>query len=152
MVEMDETDRRLLRKLQADASLSLEQLGAAVQLSTNSVWRRVKRLEAEGVITRRIALLDPQAVGLGLTVFVAIKTADHSVAWLSRFREAASAHPEIVEIYRMAGDTDYLLKLHVAGMEDYDRVYKKLIAKVALSDVSASFAMETLKNERALPV
>jgi Lrp/AsnC family transcriptional regulator len=152
MVKIDETDRRILRILQADSTFSLEQLGAEVELSTNSVWRRVKRLEAEGVITGRIAVLDPQAIGLQMTVFVAIKTSDHSLAWLARFHEAAASQPEIVEIYRMAGDTDYLLKLHVGGMEDYDRVYKKLITKVALSDVSASFAMETIKNERALPV
>lgn len=152
MIKIDETDRRLLRKVQADATLSLEELGTAVHLSTNSVWRRLKRLEAEGMIVQRIAVLDPKALGLDLTVFVAIKTTDHSLAWLSKFHEAASAHPEIVEIYRMAGEVDYLLKLQVGSMADYDRVYKKLIAKVALSDVSASFAMETIKRDYALPL
>jgi Lrp/AsnC family transcriptional regulator len=152
MSEIDETDRILLRRLQADATLSLEALAADASISTNNAWRRVKKLEAQGVIRKRVALLDPDALGLTMTVFVAIRTNDHSLAWLERFHAVARAIPEIVELYRMAGDTDYLMKLHVRSVADYDRAYKTLIQGVALADVSASFAMEAIKNETALPV
>jgi Lrp/AsnC family transcriptional regulator len=152
MEKLDETDRLLLRALQADAGLSLESLAEAASLSVNTCWRRVKRLEAAGVLTRRVALIDPDKVGLGQTVFVAIRTRDHSAAWLGRFAEAVRAIPEVVEFYRMAGDVDYLLKVQVGSVSDYDRVYKSLIARVDLADVSATFAMECLKNTTELPL
>jgi Lrp/AsnC family transcriptional regulator len=152
MTEIDETDRRILRILQDDASIAIEQIAKAVSLSTNSAWRRIKRLEQDGVIRRRVALLDPEKIGVPVTVFVAIRTNDHSIDWLKRFNEAAALIPEIVEIYRMAGETDYMLKLYVRSVTDYDRVYKQLIQRAPIGDVSASFAMEAIKNTSALPV
>jgi Lrp/AsnC family transcriptional regulator len=142
MTEIDETDRRILRILQDDASVAIEQIAKVVSLSTNSAWRRIKRLEQEGVIRRRVALLDPEKVGVPVTVFVAIRTNDHSIDWLKQFHE----------IYRMAGETDYLLKLYVRSVTDYDRVYKQLIQRAPIGDVSASFAMEAIKNTSAVPV
>ncbi|MGP1353672.1 MAG: Lrp/AsnC family transcriptional regulator [Parasphingopyxis sp.] len=150
--KIDETDRRILALLQTDATLSLEKIGERLSLSVNNVWRRVKRLEADGVIARRVALIDPEAVGLNVTVFVAIKTSDHSEDWLKAFATAARALPEVVELYRMAGDVDYFVKLLVRDVGDYDRVYRKLIATAPMSDVSASFAMERIKFDTALPL
>lgn len=149
---IDETDRRILGLLQTDATLSLEAVGDALSLSVNNVWRRVKRLEANGVIARRVALIRPEAVGLNVTVFVAIKTNDHSAAWLEAFAKAARELPEVVELYRMAGEVDYFGKLLVRDVGDYDRVYRKLIATAPMSDVSASFAMERIKFDTALPL
>lgn len=149
---IDETDRALLRALQSDAGLSLESLAALASISVNTCWRRVKRLEEAGILTRRVALVDPDRVGLGQTVFVAIRTRDHSAAWLERFAQAVRAIPEVVEFYRMAGDVDYLLKIQVGSVGDYDRVYKSLIARIELADVSATFAMECLKNTTELPL
>jgi len=149
---IDETDRQLLRLLQSNGAFSLETLAGELSISTNSAWRRVKRLEESGVIARRVAIVAPEKVGLGMTVFVAVKTSDHSQDWIDRFARAASAIPEIVEFYRMAGEVDYLLKLLVRDVSDYDRVYKKLIATAPMSDVSASFAMERIKHETAVPL
>ena len=149
---IDENDRNILKALQRDASLSLENLAAQLSLSTNACWRRIKRLEADGIIARRVAIVDPEAVGLNMTVFVAVRTSDHSDKWLTKFAAAASSIEEVVEFYRMAGEVDYLLKLLVRDVADYDRVYKKLIKAVPLSDVSASFAMERIKYETAVPV
>lgn len=152
MGNIDETDRVILGLLQRDASVSLESLAAAVSISVNTCWRRVKRLEEAGILARRVALIDPEKVGLGQTVFVAIRTRDHSAAWLGRFAEVVAAVPEVVEFYRMAGDVDYLLKVQVRSVADYDRVYKSLISRVELADVSATFAMECLKNTTELPL
>ncbi|MCB2085754.1 MAG: Lrp/AsnC family transcriptional regulator [Sphingomonadaceae bacterium] len=149
---IDENDRRILRALQTDATRSLEVLADMLNLSTNAVWRRIKRLEAAGVIARRVALIDPEKVGLGMTVFVGVKTSDHSEEWLEQFARASTALPEVVEIYRLAGETDYMLKLLVRDVADYDRVYRKLIDAVKMSDVSASFAMEKLKFDTAVPI
>ncbi|MCB2082948.1 MAG: Lrp/AsnC family transcriptional regulator [Sphingomonadaceae bacterium] len=149
---IDENDRRILRALQTDATRSLEVLADMLSLSTNAVWRRIKRLEAAGVIARRVALIDPEKVGLGMTVFVGVKTSDHSEEWLEQFARASTALPEVVEIYRLAGETDYMLKLLVRDVADYDRVYRKLIDAVKMSDVSASFAMEKLKFDTAVPI
>jgi Lrp/AsnC family transcriptional regulator len=150
--KIDDADRKLLAILQIDSSLSLEEISARTAMSANTAWRRIKRLEDLGVITKRVALISPEAVGLGMTVFVAIKTADHSDAWLERFAGAVALIPEVVEFYRMSGDTDYLLKLLVASIADYDRVYKKLIRSAQLNDVSSSFAMETIKYTTAVPL
>ncbi len=149
---IDENDRQILRHLQRDATVSMETLAAELSLSGNAVWRRVKRLQTGGFITRRVALLDAAKVDLDLTVFVAVRTNDHSDAWLDSFARATRAIPEVMEFYRLAGDTDYLVKLAVRDVADYDRVYRLLISAVPISDVSASFAMETLKYETALPV
>ena len=149
---IDDNDRNILKALQRDASLSLENLAAQLSLSTNACWRRIKRMEADWVIARRVAIVDPEAVGLSMTVFVAVRTSDHSDQWLTKFAAAASSIEEVVEFYRMAGEVDYMLKLLVRDVADYDRVYKKLIKEVPLSDVSASFAMERIKYETAVPV
>jgi len=150
--KIDENDRQILRLLQRDATLSLEAIAAQLSLSTNACWRRVRRLQETGIISRRVALVDPEKVGLGLTVFVAIRTNDHSEGWLRQFSSAAHGVPEIVEFYRLAGDIDYMMKLLVRDVADYDRVYKKLTDAVSITDVSASFAMETIKNETAVPI
>lgn len=150
--EIDANDRAILKALQKDASISLDSLAHQLSLSTNACWRRVKKLEARGVIERRVALVSPEAVGLNVTVFVSVKTDDHSAQWLEKFASATASIAEVVEFYRMAGDVDYLLKLLVRDVADYDRVYKKLIAAAALSDVSASFAMERIKYETAVPI
>ncbi len=150
--KLDANDRNILNALQQDASLSLENLAAKLSLSTNACWRRIKRMEADGVIDRRVAIVEPEAVGLGMTAFVAVKTNDHSDKWLEKFAAAAASIEEIVEFYRMAGEVDYMIKLLVRDMSDYDRVYKKLIKAVPLSDVSASFAMERIKYTTAVPV
>ncbi len=152
MTKLDLNDRKILAELQRDASISLEKLAEKLSLSTNACWRRVKRLEAEGVIDKRVALVPPEAVGLNVTVFVAVKTDDHSADWLERFADATSSIAEVVEFYRMAGEVDYFLKLLVRDVADYDRVYKKLIKAAPMSDVSASFAMERIKYETAVPV
>jgi Lrp/AsnC family transcriptional regulator len=150
--KIDEQDRKLLASLQIDSSISLEELAARTAMSANTAWRRIKRLEEIGIITKRVALLSPEALGLGMTVFVAIKTADHSDEWLETFAKAVALIPEVVEFYRMSGDTDYLLKLLVESIADYDRVYKKLIRSAKLNDVSSSFAMETIKYTTAVPL
>jgi Lrp/AsnC family transcriptional regulator len=150
--KIDDQDRKLLDSLQNDATISLEELAARTAMSTNTVWRRIKRLEEGGVISKRVALLCPEALGLGMTVFVAIKTADHSDEWLETFARTVALIPEVVEFYRMSGETDYLLKLLVESITDYDRVYKKLIRSAKLNDVSSSFAMETIKYTTAIPL
>jgi Lrp/AsnC family transcriptional regulator len=152
MENIDDTDRLILRALQADASTSLESLAAAASISVNTCWRRVKRLEEAGVLVRRVALVDPESVGLGQTVFVAIRTREHSADWVERFAKAVRSLPEVVEFYRMAGDVDYLLKVQVGSVKDYDRVYRALISRIDLADVSATFAMECIKNTTELPL
>ena len=150
--ELDSVDARILDLIQRDASLSVAEIAERVGLSSSPCWRRIKRMEEAGIIAKRVALIAPEAVGLGMTVFVAIKTSDHSDEWLENFARSVSAIPEVVEFYRMSGDTDYLLKLLVASIADYDRVYKKLIRSAKLSDVSSSFAMETIKFTTAVPL
>ena len=152
MEKIDDTDRMLLRALQADASESLETLAARASISVNTCWRRVKRLEEAGILQKRVALIDPERVGLGQTVFVAIRTREHSAGWVERFTKAVRAIPEVVEFYRMAGDVDYLLKVQVGSVQDYDRVYRDLISRIDLADVSATFAMECIKNTTELPL
>jgi Lrp/AsnC family transcriptional regulator len=150
--KIDDIDRRLLRLVQRDSSQSLEALAAEVSISTNACWRRIKRLEETGIIERRVALVSPDKVGLSMTVFVAVRTNDHSERWLKKFANAATQIEELVEFYRMAGETDYLLKLMVRDVRHYDQVYKRLINAVEITDVSASFAMERIKCVTELPV
>ena len=149
---IDEIDRKLLTLLQEDASLSVDALADRVHLSRNACWRRVKRLEADGIIQKRVAIIDPVAVGLGLQVFVLIRTNDHSAAWLKAFRSAVHQMPEIIGAQRMTGDLDYVLRVRVADVPAYDRFYQRLIEKVQIADVSASFVMEDVKETTALPV
>ena len=149
---MDNIDRKILDLLQRDATLSIAEIGERVGLSQTPCWKRIQRLEAEGVITGRVALLAPEKLGLGLTVFVSVETGDHSEAWLSRFAAFVSAMPEVVEVYRMAGDVDYLMRVVVPDMQTYDAFYKRLIAVAPLKDVTSRFAMERVKSTTALPV
>lgn len=152
MKEYDAIDRRLLRELQSDAGRSIEELGAAVGLSRNATWRRIRRLEDEGVIRRRVALVEPEAVGRGLAVFISVRTDRHDAAWASAFAKAVAGFPEILGAYRTSGDLDYLIHARVADVKAYDALYQRLIAAIELKDVSASFVMEELKETTALPV
>jgi len=152
MENFDHLDRRILSNLQREADLSLEDLGERVGLSRNAVWRRVKALEASGVIRARVALLNADAVGLGLTVFMMIRTDRHTSDWLARFAQATRDMPEILGAYRMSGDLDYLIRACVADVKGYDRLYQELVRRVDLHDVSASFVMEEIKDTTALPL
>ncbi len=145
-------DVKILEILQSDATRSLESISDEIGVSLNTCWRRVQKLEADGVLERRVALVDNVKVGLPLTVFVSVRTDDHSKSWSDKFTKAVETIPEIVEFYRLAGDVDYILKMMVGSVSDYDRVYQGLISKVSVSDVSASFAMEKLKFTTELPV
>ncbi|HWV97654.1 MAG TPA: Lrp/AsnC family transcriptional regulator [Xanthobacteraceae bacterium] len=149
---LDAIDRKILTVLQDDASLSVAEIGDRVGLSSTPCWKRIQRLEADGVITRRVALVDQTKIGLGITVFVSVESGDHSDGWLKKFAEAVSAMPEVVEFYRMAGDVDYMLRVVTADMQSYDVFYKKLISAVALKNVTSRFAMEKIKSVTALPV
>jgi Lrp/AsnC family transcriptional regulator len=149
---MDAIDRKILSVMQEDASLSVAEIGSRVGLSSTPCWKRIQRLESEGVITKRVALIDPTKVGLGITVFVSIETGDHSQDWLARFAEKVGAIPEVMEFYRMAGDVDYMLRVVVPDIAGYDAFYKKLIGTVPLKNVTSRFAMEKIKATTALPI
>ena len=149
---MDPLDRKILEVLQDDATLSVAEVAKRIGLSTTPCWRRIQRLERDGVIHRRVALVDPEKLNLGVTVFVAVRTSQHTIEWMEKFTRAVDDIPEIVEFYRMSGETDYLLRVVVPDIAGYDAIYKKLIAAADLSDVSSSFAMERIKYTTALPV
>lgn len=149
---MDAIDRKILLTLQEDASLSFAEIGQRVGLSSTPCWKRIQKLEAEGVIQRRVAIVDQDKVGLGITVFVSIETDDHSQEWLSRFASLVSEMPEVMEFYRMAGDVDYMLRVVAADMQAYDGFYKRLIAAVPLKNVTSRFAMEKIKSTTMLPI
>ena len=152
MVQLDEIDLAILNQLQTDSGRSAAVIGKAVGLSQNPCWRRIRRLEEAGVIRGRVALLDADKLGVGVTVFVSVRTSRHSEEWLEGFAEAVEQIPEVVEFHRMSGDVDYLLKILVADIAEYDRVYKKLIHAVELTDVSSSFSMERIKYTTAVPL
>jgi len=149
---MDDIDRKILNELQRDSTLVIEAIGERVGLSRNACWRRIKALEATGLIVGRVALVDPKAAGLPLQVFMQVRAAAHDAAWLEAFARATTAIPEIQGVYRMSGDLDYLIRARVADMADYDRLYQTLIARVPMGDVSASFVMEEIKDTTALPL
>ena len=149
---LDAIDRKILMVLQDDASLSVAEIGDRVGLSSTPCWKRIQRLEADGVITKRVALVDQNKIGLGISVFVSVESSDHSDAWLKRFADAVSAMPEVMEFYRMAGDVDYMLRVVVTDIQGYDTFYKKLIAAVPLKNVTSRFAMEKIKSTTALPI
>ncbi len=149
---MDAIDRKILAVVQEDASLPVAEIGQRVGLSSTPCWKRLQRLEADGIITGRVALVDPDKVGLGITVFVSVETGDHSQDWLKRFAEVVGAMPEVMEFYRMAGDVDYMLRVVVRDMQDYDGFYKRLIGTVALKNVTSRFAMERIKSTTVLPL
>ena len=149
---LDAIDRKILTVLQEDASLSVAEIGDRVGLSSTPCWKRIQRLEADGVILRRVALVDQNKIGLGISVFVSVESSDHSEGWLKKFAEAVSAMPEVMEFYRMAGDVDYMLRVVVSDIQGYDAFYKRLIAAVPLKNVTSRFAMEKIKATTALPV
>jgi Lrp/AsnC family transcriptional regulator len=151
-VTLDGFDKQILKHLQEDAAISLNDLAAAIKLTPTPTWRRVQRLEESGVVRKRVALLDAAKINLGVTVFVGIKTNQHNQAWLDRFAAAVADVPEIVEVYRMSGDIDYLLRVVVPDIAGYDQVYRRLIKSVELVDVSSSFAMEQMKFTTSLPL
>ena len=152
MQSLDRKDLRILDLLQQDATLPINDIAEAVGLSRTPCWRRVRELEKSGYIRKRVALLDRTLLGVPISVFVAVKTDQHNAKWLSQFRDAVNALPEIVEAYRLSGETDYLLRILVRDIEGFDKVYKKLIELVDFSDVSSSFSMEELKCTTAIPL
>ena len=152
MYELDALDRKILSELQVDASAAIEEIGSRIGLSRNACWRRIRRMEEGGVIRARVALVEPSALGLGLQVFISVRTADHDPDWLAKFARATRDIPEIIGAYRMTGELDYLIRARVEGIADYDRLYQQLIRRVPMSDVSASFVMEEIKETTALPV
>jgi Lrp/AsnC family transcriptional regulator len=149
---MDRTDLKILAILQEDCSLPVAEVASRVNLSQTPCWRRIQRLEAQGVIQRRVAILDPESVGFDLSVFIEIEAADHSPEWLDRFARTVAAMPEVMEVYRMAGDVDYLLRVAVGSMGEYDDFYRRLIAEVPLKNVTSRFAMERVKSTTAYPI
>ena len=151
-IELDTRDRQILAILQQDALTPVAEVAEQVGLSTTPCWRRIQRLERDGVIRRRVALLDPAALNVPVSVFVAIRTNQHSAKWLAQFRHAVESIPEIVEAYRMSGEIDYLLRVVVPDIAGYDAVYKQLIEKIELADVTSSFSMEEMKHTTALPL
>lgn len=148
---MDKTDQKILRILQADATVPIAEVARQVNLSPTPCWNRIRKLESEGVITGRVALVDPVKVGLGLTVFVAIQAGEHSLDWIEAFRLRLQDMPEVMDVYRLAGDVDYLLRVVVADMAAYDAFYARLIAGLALKGVTSRFAMERLAGRTVLP-
>jgi Lrp/AsnC family transcriptional regulator len=149
---MDAIDRKILAVLQENAALSVADIGQRVGLSSTPCWKRIQRLEADGIIVKRVALVDQDRIGLGISVFVSIETGDHSQDWLDRFAKTVTALPEVMEFYRMAGDVDYMLRVVVPDIAGYDAFYKRLIAAVPLKNVTSRFAMEKIKSTTALPV
>jgi len=150
--DMDRLDRKILRLLQEDATLAVADVAKKVGLSTTPCWRRIQKLEEEGVIRRRVAVLDPEKINVRVNVFVSIRTNSHSHEWLRRFSEVIQDFPEVVEFYRMSGDVDYLLRVVVPDIAAYDAFYKRLIAKIEIRDVSSSFAMEQIKYTTEMPL
>ena len=149
---LDDIDRRLLLELQQDASESLEKLGERVGLSRNACWNRVRRLEEAGIVKARVALVDPAKINLGLTVFIAVRTNEHDPEWLETFARETKSMPEIQGVYRTSGELDYLIRARVPDVAAYDALYQRLIRKVRLADVSASFVMQEIKETTALPL
>ena len=151
-MEIDELDRKILQSVQQDFSPSIEHLADLVGLSRNAVWRRLRALEQNGYIMKKVALLDPDKLGVGLLVFIHIRTNQHDAEWRQSFASAIKRFPQIMSALRMTGDLDYLLKARVGSMTEYDALYQSLTEKVPLSDVSASFVMENLKDTKELPL
>jgi Lrp/AsnC family transcriptional regulator len=149
---VDRTDREILACLQEDATMPVAEIARRVGLSSTPCWRRIQKLEESKIIRSRVALLDSRKLNVGMTAFVSIRTNQHSLEWLERFAETVREMPEVVELYRMSGEIDYLLRVVVPDIDAYDRFYKKLISRIQLSDVSSSFAMEQIKYTTALPL
>jgi Lrp/AsnC family transcriptional regulator len=148
----DDLDLKILRVLQKDATISMDALSEAVNLSRNACWRRVRALEDNRIIAAKVTLVDPESVGLGLTVLAMIKAHTHDPAWSKAFHSAVRTMPEIVGAYRMSGDLDYVLRVRVGSVKDYDGFYQRLIAKVPIAEISASFVMDDIKDTTELPI
>ena len=148
----DEIDRKILALLQEDATIQLAEIAGKVGLSATPCWRRIQKLEQSGVIRKRVALLNDLALNVGITVFMSIRTSNHNPNWLQQFADAVVDLPEVMEVYRLSGDTDYLLRVVVPSVEQYDNFYKRLSGLVPVSDISSSFAMERIKFTTALPL
>ena len=149
---MDEIDHQLLDMLQENATLSIAQMAERVGLSPTPCWKRIQKLEAGGVILRRVAIVDPERVGVGLSVLVSVEAGEHTPEWLERFSAGVAAMPEVMEVYRMAGDVDYVLRVAVSDMSEYDAFYKRLIAVAPMKNVTSRFAMERMKHTTAYPL
>lgn len=151
-LSLDSFDRKILDCLQDDADMALAEVARRVGLSTTPCWRRINRLQEAGVIRARVALLDRKAVNAGVTVFVAVRTAQHNAQWLARFARAVASFPEVMDCYRMSGEIDYLIRLALPDIEAYDAFYKRLISRIEIAKVSSAFAMEQIKYTTALPL
>ena len=149
---MDAVDKAILRLLQENAALPVTEIADRVNLSQTPTWRRIQKLEQAGVIARRVVLLDPEKIGQDITVFVDIETADHSPTWLEKFARAVETMPQVMEVYRMAGEVDYTLRISVGSMADFDAFYRALIEAVPLKNVTSRFAMERVKHTTAYPI
>jgi Lrp/AsnC family transcriptional regulator len=151
-ISLDSFDKQILDCLQNDSDMPLAEIAKKVGLSTTPCWRRINRLQQAGTIRARVALLDRKSVNAGVTVFVAVRTAQHNAQWLTRFAKAVASFPEVMDCYRMSGEIDYLIRLALPDIEAYDAFYKRLIAKIELSDVTSMFAMEEIKSTTRLPL
>lgn len=151
-IALDKIDRKILALLQKDATTPVAEIGRKVGLSTTPCWRRIQKMEEDGVIRKRVALLDPVKINTKVTVFVSIRTNAHSTEWLKRFSEVIVEFPEVVEFYRMSGEVDYLLRVVVPDIAAYDAFYKRMIARIEIRDVSSAFAMEQIKYTTELPL
>lgn len=152
MKQLDVNDIKILRQLQKNASLSIEEISDRIALSRNACWRRIRRLEDDGIINKRVAIVNADARDLGQMVIVLISTNSHDPKWLSLFRSAIAEMPEIMGAHRMSGDLDYILRVRVRDVRAYDKFYQRLISKVPISNVSSSFVMEDLKDSTELPL
>lgn len=150
--KLDEIDRAILRIVQKDATLSVDDIGALVHLSRNACWRRIKAMEQAGIITGRVALVEPAKVGASLAAMVLIRTNAHDANWMTRFQTIVRTMPEVVSAYRMTGDLDYVLRVRIADVPAYDAFYKRLTSQISVSDISASFVMEEIKETTAVPL
>ncbi len=151
-MKLDHKDRRILRELQKDSSRSTAEIADRVGLSMNACWRRIKQLQRQGIVRKQVTLLDPNALGLGLTAFVQVRTSQHTEEWFDQFAGSIRQIEEVVEFHRVSGDYDYLLKVIVSDIADYDRVYKRIITAAPLQDVTSYFSMEKIKETTEIPV
>ena len=151
-MQFDDTDRKILRLIQVDATLPLEEIARHIGSTKSPVWNRIKKLKAAGVIDREVAILNGDSIGLTETFFIAIRTDQHTSDWLGRFTEIVNEMPEILECHRLAGDVDYIMKIRVASTRDYDLFYKRFIGRINLFNVTSSLSMEVIKETTALKV
>ena len=149
---MDSFDRAILTIIQSDGSLPLNEIASRVGLSPTPCWNRIRKMEESGIISGRVALLNGAKLGLGVTIYVSIETGDHSEGWLARFAQTVQSMPEVLDVYRMSGDVDYMMRVVVPGIDAYDAFYRRLIKAIPLKNVTSRFAMEMIKATTALPL